>query len=327
MRIILWLVTACVALYAGYWLLAARSVKAGAETVVTEMRAAGTGDYQAFDLGGFPYRFDAILTEPRVTSPGAGVTWSAPALRLHALAYRPQHVIAVFPNTQTVRVGRETLSLVAADLTASARFGVSSALPLLQAESFGRSVALTSDFGWGVVADEVRAALRAVDGPATQRIGVELTGITLTGLPADLVTRGGAIPAHGERLHLDAVLTLDRPLDRDTPVEGIRLLAADIRALAFDWGPARLAGSGTLALDPAGTPEGRIDLSLTNWRVVLQLATALGVVRPDTVPAIARALEGLALLNGNAEVLALPLVFQSGWMSLGPIPLGPAPRL
>ena len=32
------------------------------------------------------------------------------------------------------------------------------------------------------------------------------------------------------------------------------------------------------------------------------------------------------LAGGNAEVLSLPLVFAGGRMSLGPVPLGPAPQ-
>jgi hypothetical protein len=59
---------------------------------------------------------------------------------------------------------------------------------------------------------------------------------------------------------------------------------------------------------------------------VLRLGVALGLIRPETAPTVERAGESLARIGGNAEVLTLPLVFAGGRMSLGPIPLGPAPR-
>ncbi|MCB2117412.1 MAG: DUF2125 domain-containing protein [Rhodobacteraceae bacterium] len=326
MRIILWLVALMTALYCGYWVLASRGLRSGLETALAEMRAAGTGDVTALEVGGFPYRFDVALTEPRVTNPDGSVAWSAPGLDVHALAYQPQKVIAIFPMMQRLRIGRETVTVTSADLMASARAGVATNLPLQSAESVGHAVALTSDAGWGLVIEELRAATRLAGAPEAQQIGIEARGLTLAGLPADLITAGGALPASGERLYLDATLVLDRPVDRETPVTGVRIRSADVRSLALDWGPAGLTGSGTLTLDAAGIPEGRLELSLRNWRAVLRLTTALGLVRPESAPTIERALEGLSLLGGSVDVLTLPLVFQSGRMSLGPVPLGPAPR-
>ena len=124
MRIILWLVALMTALYCGYWVLASRGLRSGLETALAEMRAAGTGDVTALEVGGFPYRFDVALTEPRVTNPDGSVAWSAPGLDVHALAYQPQKVIAIFPMMQRLRIGRETVTVTSADLMASARAGV-----------------------------------------------------------------------------------------------------------------------------------------------------------------------------------------------------------
>ena len=326
MRIILWLIAALVALYTGYWFVASHGLRSGTETALAKMRAAGTGDYRALDIGGFPYRFDVTVTAPEVTSPDGEVTWSAPDIRLYALSYQPQHVIAVLPPNQTLRLGRQTIAITAADLTASATVGLSSDLPLSHAESVGHTLAITSDFGWGLLADEARAAVRRAGAGAGQQLGIEMTGLTLKGIPADLVTTGGMLPERGERFYLDATLTLDSPLDLFTPVDGIRIRGADIRSLAIDWGPTGLSGNGSLTLDADGVPAGRIDLSLRNWRATLKLATALGLIRAETAPTVERALQGLALLGGDDATLNLPLVFQSGRMSLGPVPLGPAPR-
>lgn len=326
MRIVLWLVAAVAAVYGGYWVVGSRALMAGAETALAEMRAAGLADYGTISLSGFPSRFDVTLTKPELTSADGAFGWSAPEIRVHALSYKPHHVIAALPGRQTVRVGRETVEVTSDELNASAVFGLDPSLPLDHAQAVGRRLGLRSDFGWGFTAEEARAAIREGADPLTQEVGVELTGLTLSGFPADLITSGGTLPDRGERFYFDGRLGLDRPLDRFAPTARVRIRAADIRALALDWGPVKLAGKGVLTIGADGTPEGRLDLGVENWRAALKLVTALGLVRAETAPTVERALERLALLGGDAERLSLPLVFRAGRMSLGPVPLGPAPR-
>lgn len=326
MRLMLWIIAGLTALYCGYWAVASRAIRAGAEAALATMRAEGTGDAAALGIAGFPVRFDVTLDTPRFASRDGRLRWSAPDLRIHALSYRPQHVIAVLPAEQTLGLGRETVAVTSEAFSASAVFGLSAAVPLDHAQTVGKAVVLASDAGWGLGVDEVRAAVRRGEGETEQRVGVELLGLTLSGPPAGVVTAGGALPARGERFHLDAVLGLDRPLDRFAAAEGVRLRSAEITALALDWGPAGLSGEGRVALSPEGVPKGRIDLRLRNWRAVLRLSVALGLVRAETAPTVERAAESLARIGGDPEVLTLPLVFAGGRMSLGPIPLGPAPR-
>ncbi|OYX42226.1 MAG: hypothetical protein B7Z02_13015 [Rhodobacterales bacterium 32-67-9] len=326
MRIVLWFVAAVAAIYGGYWVVGSRALMSGAEAALAEMRTAGLADYGTISLAGFPSRFDVTVSEPQLTSADGTVAWSAPEVRVHALSYKPHHIIAALPGRQTVRLGRETIDVTSDELTGSAVFGLDPALPLDHAQAVGRQVDLVSDSGWGFATEEARAAIREGADPLTHEIGVELTGLTLSGLPAEMITAGGALPDRGERFYLDARLGLDAPLDRFAPTARVRIRAADIRALALDWGPVKLAGKGALTIGADGTPEGRLDLSVENWRAALKLVTALGLVRTETAPTVERALESLALLGGNAERLSMPLVFRAGRMSLGPVPLGPAPR-
>ena len=326
MRFVLWLVAGLTALYCGYWAVAAWAFRAEAEAAFAGMRAEGTAEVAALDVAGFPARFDVTLAAPRFATDDGSFSWAAPELRLHALSYRPQHVIAVLPPEQELGLGGETVTITSGDLSASAAFGLSADAALDHAQTVGKRIVLASDAGWGLEADELRAAIRRGEDEGEQRVGIEILGLSLTGLPAEIVTTGGALSARGERLYLDATLGLDRPLDRFAVAEGVQVRSADIRVLALDWGPAGLSGQGTVALSAEGVPEGRIDLSLKNWRAVFKLFLALGLVRPDSSPALERALESLALAGGNAEVLSLPLAFAGGRMSLGPVPLGPAPR-
>ena len=76
-----------------------------------------------------------------------------------------------------------------------------------------------------------------------------------------------------------------------------------------------------------GFASGRIDFRIENWRQIPALVVALGLVRPEMGDAISRGVEALARDGGNPDRLDLPLIFADGRMSLGPLPLGAAPRL
>ena len=106
---------------------------------------------------------------------------------------------------------------------------------------------------------------------------------------------------------------------------GPRLLGAEIRALEIDWGQGRVRGSGQIEIDRAGRPQGRIALTVQNWRPVLKSLVGAGALRPETAPTWERGLAQLAAAQGDGATVSLPLVFRQGWMSLGPIPIGPAP--
>ena len=54
---------------------------------------------------------------------------------------------------------------------------------------------------------------------------------------------------------------------------------------------------------------------------------AAGLITADAAPTVTRALELLVQQGNDPSVLTLPLAFQQGRMSLGPLPLGPAPFL
>ena len=129
-------------------------------------------------------------------------------------------------------------------------------------------------------------------------------------------------------LALDTTLGFDRPWDRgsvegDNPVLG----EVEVRKLAVAWGELDLSGSGTLVADADGYAEGRLDLRARNWRLMLDVAEASGGLNPTVASAVRAGLGLLAGFGGDADTLSVPLDFGDGRTRLGPIPLGPAPRL
>ena len=100
-----------------------------------------------------------------------------------------------------------------------------------------------------------------------------------------------------------------------------------INRLLGGWGRLGLQGSGRLDIAADGRISGRIDLVLRNWRRVLDLARRAGLIDRDQQRNIETVLSLVTAASDDPDSLRLPLVLAGGTMSLGPVPLGPAPRL
>jgi hypothetical protein len=327
MRVILWLTALACALYGGYWAVSSRAVLEGTNAALADLRSDGLADYGTVELSGFPSRFDLRIETPAFFSADGFARWQAPYVQIYALSYQPNHIIAVWPQTQKVTLGSETLEVNSTDARASVVFGIGASLPLDHAQMVAQGITVVSDADWGADLTEMRLAMRQGTSAANaQEVGIEVLNLGLTGGTAEQLIAAGPLPARVDRARLDAVLSLDGPIDRFTPKKGLRVLAMDVRALELDWGNARLRGDGALAINAAGQPEGRIALRVANWRDLLATAIGLGLVRSEFAVTVESALGQLAQSSGDPEMLELPLVFAGGRMSLGPLPLGPAPN-
>jgi hypothetical protein len=134
------------------------------------------------------------------------------------------------------------------------------------------------------------------------------------------------MPAALSKLRLDAIVGLtaaDPTAAGASPV----ISGIDLKEAQMTWGDLALFGKGRIAANSDGLAEGRIDFRLTNWRKLMPLLAAAGVVTAEALPTWENALALLAAQSGDAEVLELPLIMRQGRMSLGPLPLGPAPVL
>lgn len=325
MRRLLWLVAAAAVLWAGYWFIAARSLDAGLRAALDDLAARGGGAYSDLSVGGFPSRFDVTLSAPEFRSAGGLVTWQGAELRSHALSYKPHHIIVRLPETQQLSIGPETLQIVGPEMNLSAVFGLSPSLPLDHAQLVGAPLAIAAATGgWTLQARELRLAIRAEGSAATPRIGAELFDVELRDVKG---LQNGPETLTSPHMRLDSVLTLSAPLDRTIAQTPRRIEAIDLRALDLELAGATLQGAGQISVRADGAPEGQIQLGIENWQPLLQAAADAGLVRKKAARNWEKILTQVAKLSGDRNRLGLPLVFRDGKMSLGPIPLGPAPRL
>lgn len=326
MRRLLVLVLLAAAAWSGYWVIGSRALERGVADWFARMNAEGIiAERSSLAVQGFPNRFDLTIDAPRLHDPASGLGWEAPFVQLLTLSYRPWHVIAALPSGQRVTTPQDVLTLASEKLQASIRVVPGAALTLDELRVMGTGLDLVADSGSRLRIDEARFATRRTlpDG-TSHEIGLDLLGVHPD--PAWHAALPG-LPETVEKFHFDAEAAFTAPLDRHSAETRPGLESLHLAALTLDWGQVALAGKGDIAVDASGRAEGRITLSFTNWRDLIPVAIAAGLVSAEVAPTWERALSLLAASSGSRDTLDLPLVFANGRMSLGPLPLGPAPLL
>lgn len=315
-------------LYSGYWFVGANAVETGAIDAVDNARAQGwTIDYAALDTRGFPSRFDTTVDTLTVIPPDGLWSWAAPFMQVFALSYQPNRVIAAFPETQRVRLGDQMLNINADGLRASAGVKANADLSFDAATAEVGAAEIVSDLGWTIGLERALVAMRAdPEQPSSYDIYLDADQLALPGEVIAQIDPNDVLAEAITRIVFDSAIGLDKPLDRHAFAgSGPEPVVQKLILNRFDiaWGDVALGATGTLDIDPAGVPDGRITFQTEEWREIIDLLVNAGAVDPGIAPTIGNVAQAMAQESGTLE---LPVTFQNGFMSLGPLPLGPAPR-
>ncbi|MGR3802453.1 DUF2125 domain-containing protein [Marinibacterium profundimaris] len=287
-------------------------------------------DYAEISTGGFPLRHVTVLREPALADPGTGRAWSADAISLDSPAVWPGRQSLRFADTpQYISYFDNTSVLTAADMVADLDLAVGLALQL-------RSMGLSAG-PWSLEAAERPVASGAgltmamvQDEAVAETYGILLDIPDFAPGPRLRGLMGGAesLPDTFGALAMDMDVRFDRPWDRRALDERRpQPQRIDLRLAEVAWGPLRISAAGGFDVDAEGVPEGQITIRAENWREMLRMAEAAGALPPAAAQSAERALGFLAGLGGNAGALDVQLNVTGGVVALGPIPLGPAPRL
>jgi hypothetical protein len=243
----------------------------------------------------------------------------------------------IWPGTLTMRFADtpqrlsyfdQTVILTGADIVAALDLRPGRALEL-------RHMGLTSG-GWRI--DEDTGALAGADALRVQmRQGDDATDYTFD-IAADRFVPGArlrrllqgseALPDALETLALDMAVRFDRPWDRRALEERRpQPRRIDLGLADAQWGPMRLQAAGAVDVDVAGVPTGEMTIKAENWKDMLALAGASGRLSPDLLATADRTLGLLAGIGGNPDALEVTLSFRDGLVTIGFLPLRPAPRI
>ena len=314
----------------GLWAAGSVAYERGLNAWIDARRAEGwAADVSALDVGGFPNRFDTTLTDVRMADPGTGVAWSAPFVQFLSLAYKPHQVIAVLPERHVFSTPLQTMTITHDRARGSLFLEPSASLPLDRAVAVIDDMEVSSTLGWEVSLDEGRVAAEKVAATEhTYRLGAEFTGLSPSDGTRAVLDPAGVLPETVETMRLDATVSFTAPWDRRA-IEAARpqITGIDLDDLSARWGDVTFRAAGDLTVDGDGVPEGRITVKTVEWRRLLEMAVGTGLVADTFLPALERALELMASLEGPPDTLDAPLTFEKGFVSFGPIPLGPAPRI
>lgn len=337
MRLLKWLAVILVLAAGGGWFAVAALIEKGAAAALEDLRAKGTTvESSAPAVSGFPTEWRLSLSDLRIADPVSGAGWQGPSFSLRADSYAPWHVTASLPDQQVITLPGQTITLQSQGMAVAVGSAPDPDLPLRTLTVTAFDLTAQSDMGWTLALQAASFAMAADDSrpPGAYLLALELGPLTpdpafmdrlaqvaLPGLPAP------DFPPQAEMARARIGLRLTAPLDRHTDTTRPQVQAVEITGLDLGWGKLTLHAEGMVEADAEGYAAGRVMLKLTNWDRLPALLVALGAIKSEIAPTVAGGLKAMAAQSPDPAVLALALDMKDGRMSLGPFPLGEAPRL
>lgn len=328
MRKLIVLVLVAAFAYGGYWFVGKSQIDARlTEALGTIHDGPIDLTYDTLRTRGFPSRFDTTITDLVYEDPALGARWSAPTFQLFALSYRPNEVIAVFPNEQTLTLSDEVYTLFTNDMRASGKVRPSASLAFQTATIEMDNPRLRRQDGAELAMASILAAMRLTpDTSQSYDIFFEARSIVLPEDMRALIDPQDQQPAIIQYLRLDSDLDLVAPITL-TSADAPQVAALSIKEFALTWGEMSLSAIGDVVPDAAGVLNGSITISARNWAQAVDLAVSTGAIpaeRRFLVTQIASSLDETPHID---DTLTVTLTITDGNMMLGAFPLGPAPVL
>jgi len=282
-----------------------------------------TVSYDAARLNGFPFRLDLDLTDARVSEP-SGWAVSAPRLKAEAYLFAPAHWVAVAPDGAVVTRRDSGLLIVKGQALRASLSDAGAHPPRLSVEGLNLTFATPPGARPFALNSAKAFHLHTRAGPHDQGaiyLGVE-GGQAVPSGTLGLIAAGGPVvfTLDGVFSHAGAMTGADWPasLRAWTRAGG----ALSVKRLELTAGKGSLsAKAGELGIGPDGRLAGVLNVGAAQTPRILGVMAARSALSPD----VARAGGAIALARtGN---LSLPLDFEAGRVTLGPVALGPSPRL
>lgn len=330
MRKLIALVVISATLYGGYWFVGRSQIQSRLSEALVEMDA---GDYDltydTLHTQGFPSRFDTTITNLEFSDPMTATSWTAPLFQLFALSYRPNEVIAVFPNKQTLTVDGEVFTLLTNDMRASGKVRTNASLVFQTATIEMDNPRIQTEEGAELAMASILAAMRLT--PATSQtydVFLEARSIELPEDIRRIIDPQNLQPPIMQSLRFDSDVDLTAPIELNgSSTNPIELAAISIKEFALAWGDMSVSAIGDVTPDETGLLNGSFSISARNWQQVLDLAVATGSIPEQRRLLIVGMAASIDETPHVPDTLTVTLSIIDGQMALGPIPLGAAPRL
>jgi hypothetical protein len=312
--------------WCAWWFIAAGRIDQGLDEQATALRARGYEvSWDERRLGGFPFRFHVRMTNARFAEPG-GWGLSAPVLEAQAAAYAPTVVVFVAKDGVTLsRPDGRDFRITGEAIRASVG-GFSRNPPRVSVEGVDLAIASTTGAAPAFTAIErFEAHVRPTDGDQAEvRLSVENAAPN----PETILGRVASGQPVSVRL---AGIASDASALKGKGWPGVmKNWAAAGGVFAISEGGIRTRESmltlrpSQISADEAGRARGSLSLTLARASEGMIALGAVGAI-PEESAAVGAGLAGAA--GEGASGFDLTLSFAGGRIFIGPLPLGPAPRL
>jgi hypothetical protein len=308
------------------WIWIRGEARARIEASAEEMRRAGYEiTWRRLGVGGFPFRLNVILTEPRIREP-SGWGLAAPRLEAQAPVYAPTRWLFAAPQGLTFvrpiggpvemkgRLIRASLSDVAGTPPSLSFEGRALTFaPGPGAQPFALSSAEAVEFHLRAMAEDQGVVRFRVDNGKARLAGLfeRIAGnrpvsMIFEGVFSEASAFAGRDWASAVRAWTDAGGQLS--LRQGGVTAGQAVIGAQ---------------SGTLTVGADGRLRGSIDASLRQAPRALGAMGETGVIPRES----AEAASAVAEARQTGDLARATLTFQAGQTTLGPVAIGPAPRV
>jgi hypothetical protein len=309
------------------WLWVRGEARTRMDAAVADLRGAGYDiSWKDRGVGGYPFRISVNLTDARVREP-SGWALEAPRLEAEAFLHAPGHWMLAAPEGLTfvrpvggpVAVRGEMIRASLKDLdkrppSFSLQGTKLSFQPTAGAQPFGLETADLVEFHLrpgpddeGLVAAEVKNGKARLSGLFGRIAGDKPVSITWNSRVTRMSAFQGADWPSAVRSWSDAGGQM-------------RVVNGGVTA-----GDALLGtNSGALNVGMDGRLRGMLDVTLKQAPMALGAMRQTGVIQPEAADAAAAVAEAR---QGQGEVARATINFQAGQTTLGPVAVGPAPKV
>lgn len=316
--------------WSAYWFIASFGLRNAITTWFDKQQERGwQAEFADVETAGYPFHHMTRLNSPALADPATGTAWSAGWIEFQSPAIWPGRQVLRFADTpQRLSYYDQTATIKARDLQAELQLQPGVALVLEKMALTAGPWSITDDAEALAGGGTLALVMEQTPTPEAYVISARIDGFTPGDDLRELMRSATTLPQAFETLELDMTATFDKVWDRSALEESRpQPVKIDLRLAEMKWGALRLFATGELDVDQQGIPTGEIAVKAENWRDMIAMANAAGALPDQAVDPVTRALNFMAGLGGNPNALDLQLNFRDGFVALGPLPLGPAPRL
>ena len=224
MRMLLMVILVAAVGWGGYWFAGSIGVTTAFTTWFEDRRGEGwVAEYSDLNTIGFPNRFDTNFTNISLADPDTGLAWDAPFFQIFALSYKPNHVIAVWPNEQRLATPLAKYDLRSTNMRASLVTQAAVGLPLDRLTLTAEDLAVLQE--GAQQPSQTKTLTLAVERTATTDSTYRL-GFLADGFSPALDWRvqidpSGSMPDTLDALSADLTVEFDKPWDIDASNDSI----------------------------------------------------------------------------------------------------------